>query len=296
MNVFSELYEQGQDGDIDGFMSGVSRWLDRLCREPNPISINDLEADADFIKVRNLTHQDPYTYRGFTKPRGYAGDAVLLDLIYGTTPVPEGTTEVGAKILAWGQKNSVAFSAVRERKAALARHMSRAKQLNQRSECLSVACGHLRELALVDDGVPNNLTVVALDQDPLSLAVVKATYGQAVIPMHVQIGSLITAQTVIDRRFELITVAGLYDYLDSMAAERLTTTLAQCLKPGGQLVISNFIDCWERGYMQYLMKWKLLYRPVEEVKTFAAGLGPDFTIECISNTTNTIAYLHIHRH
>src|SRR5690349_4211574 len=29
--------------------------------------------------MRQLLHQDPFTYRAFSKPRGYAGDAVLLD-------------------------------------------------------------------------------------------------------------------------------------------------------------------------------------------------------------------------
>ena len=33
--------------------------------------------------IRDLLHQDPFTYRAFAKPRGYAGDAVMMDYIYG---------------------------------------------------------------------------------------------------------------------------------------------------------------------------------------------------------------------
>src|SRR5271154_3388529 len=33
--------------------------------------------------VCRLLHQDPFTYRAFSKPRGYAGDAVMMDYIYG---------------------------------------------------------------------------------------------------------------------------------------------------------------------------------------------------------------------
>ena len=33
--------------------------------------------------IQALLHQDPLTLRSFSKPRGYPGDAVLLDFIYG---------------------------------------------------------------------------------------------------------------------------------------------------------------------------------------------------------------------
>ena len=33
--------------------------------------------------LRGLVHQDPFTYRALSKPRGYAGDAVMMDYIYG---------------------------------------------------------------------------------------------------------------------------------------------------------------------------------------------------------------------
>ena len=32
--------------------------------------------------IQSLLHQDPLTFRSFSKPRGYPGDAVLLDFIY----------------------------------------------------------------------------------------------------------------------------------------------------------------------------------------------------------------------
>src|SRR4051812_33581592 len=32
--------------------------------------------------IRDLLFEDPFTQRSYHKPRGYAGDAVLLDLIY----------------------------------------------------------------------------------------------------------------------------------------------------------------------------------------------------------------------
>jgi SAM-dependent methyltransferase len=294
-STFGRLLEQANDGDFDGFMLDLCAHLNALLRDMPPATAAALEADPEYREIRRLTHQDPYTRRGFLKPRGYAGDAVLLDYIYGTAPMPEDTTAMGASILASSQRNSLAFQAVRERRGVLARHMSRAKQGGGPARCLAVACGHLRELALVDGGAGENLSVVAMDQDASSLAVARATYGPAVAPVRVQIASLIADPGLIAEQFDLITVAGLYDYLDRVSANRLTIALAHRLKPGGRLVVSNFVDCWERGYMEYLMQWRLIYRSLEQVRAFAAGLDDRYFVNCSSDATHTIAYLQVDR-
>lgn len=69
-----------------------------------------LQADADrwnelIVRcrrhsLRELVHQDPFTYRAYHKPRGYAGDAVMMDYIYGREELwtPPETTELGQRI------------------------------------------------------------------------------------------------------------------------------------------------------------------------------------------------------
>jgi hypothetical protein len=37
-------------------------------------------------RLFEIVQQDPYTRRAFQKPRGYAGDAVMLDYVYGGVP------------------------------------------------------------------------------------------------------------------------------------------------------------------------------------------------------------------
>jgi extracellular factor (EF) 3-hydroxypalmitic acid methyl ester biosynthesis protein len=43
----------------------------------------------------DLVHQCPFTYHAFTKPRGYAGDAELIDFIYGFKQPPDVLTKMG---------------------------------------------------------------------------------------------------------------------------------------------------------------------------------------------------------
>src|SRR5262249_40838581 len=76
--------------------------------------------------LRQLLHQDPFTYRAFSRPRGYAGDAALLDFIYGQEegwPVPE-ASEMGKSIFAWTTCSS-ACEAVRARRGFIADPVNR---------------------------------------------------------------------------------------------------------------------------------------------------------------------------
>ena len=43
------------------------------------------------------------------------------------------------------------------------------------------------------------------------------------------------------------------------------------------------------------MRWKLLYRSVEEVREFASRIGEGYHVECSANASNTIAYLQVDR-
>ena len=72
--------------------------------------------------IKELVHQDPFTKRAFSKPRGYAGDAVLLDYIYGREErwaLPEGTSELGQQIFHF-TTSATASEGVRARREFIA--------------------------------------------------------------------------------------------------------------------------------------------------------------------------------
>src|SRR3712207_6795757 len=71
--------------------------------------------------VRSLVHQDPFTRRGFDKPRKYAGDAVVLDYVYeDREPARLGTTRTGVEINRFLCAQS-SITALRGRRDRLAR-------------------------------------------------------------------------------------------------------------------------------------------------------------------------------
>ena len=50
--------------------------------------------DCEAHPVARLVWQDPFTRHSFLKPSGYAGDARLLDYLYGIASIPAGTRSV----------------------------------------------------------------------------------------------------------------------------------------------------------------------------------------------------------
>lgn len=257
---------------VDEAMRYTTQTLDRLRRQASASEWRELIQHSALDPLRAALHEDPYTARGFSKPRGYPGDAVLLDYIYGAAPLPEETSPLGCRIYQWCRENSTAFKSVSARRDLLARKIDETARRRPGARVLAVACGHLREAALsasISNGEISEL--VALDQDPSSLGVVSATYpGTAVRALQAGVGDIIKSRVDLGG-FDLIYAAGLYDYLDDRLGKRLTGSLCSLLRPGGRMIIANFTRCWEAGYIEAMMLWYLRYRTTDQL----AALVPE---------------------
>jgi SAM-dependent methyltransferase len=241
-------------------------------------------------------YEDPFSAHGFRKPRGYPGDAVLLDFIYGSganAGLIASASQLGAALHRefMGHPTSIAIRGrrdhLRERLASLCRS-------GRRPHILSVACGHLRE-ADVLDAAPEAVRpgrFVALDQDPATLEVAQSDHRQ--IEMEVIQASVLTLLRSGDTlgSFDFIYSAGLYDYLSDDVGRRLTAKLARMLNPRGRLLIANMLpELPSAGYMEAAMDWWLIYRTIPQLRALAEGLGGAYRL--LTYQQPYIGYLEI---
>jgi len=102
---------------------------------------------------------------------------------------------------------------------------------------------------------------VALDSDTRSLEEVDRAYsrfGIEVLPASVR---QILTNNIDLGKFDLVYSCGLYDYVQQSMAQRLTEALFQLVKPGGHLLLANFMPgIGDMGYMESFMDWELIYR------------------------------------
>ena len=248
--------------------------------------------------VCKLLHQDPFTYRAFAKPRGYAGDAVMMDYIYGlgeATGAAREATPLGRAIFQYmGTRPSA--KAVRYRRRLLADLIDRVAA-HGGSRVLAIAAGHLREVELSAAVQAGKLQeFVAIDQDEASLSVVAGDYahlGIKAVPGSVR---QILAGKANLGQYDFVYAAGLFDYLNAPVAAALTRRMFDAIRPGGLMLIPNFLTgIQDVGYMESFMDWHLIYRNHADMRALAAALPQRAMADCqiFDDSENTITYLMV---
>ncbi|KQO77660.1 class I SAM-dependent methyltransferase [Rhizobium sp. Leaf262] len=214
--------------------------------------------------------EDPFTYWSHEKPRGYSGDAQLLDFIYGHPSVQhriDTASPIGAALYEY-TKDASSSVAVRERRDILTRHVDDiAGKVGSETEILTIAAGHLREangsVALGNGGIKR---WVALDQDPLSIGAITRDFGHTCIEaIDGSVRGLLSGRQQLGL-FDFVYAAGLYDYLTDKVSIKLTQRCLDMLKPGGTFLFANFSqDIGVDGYMESFMNWALLLRTEQDM-------------------------------
>ena len=263
------------------------------------------KAAVEKIRRHPLTavlHEDPFTHRGFHKPWGHAGDALMLDLIYhgqSGEASAEGATPLGARIQSYTTTAPIA-QAILNRRDILALQIDHAAQRCGGAEVLALQSGHLRE-AERSAAVRNHALhrFIALDRDIHAVATVEKEWGRAgVSAINTPTYALLNGAANALGRFDLIYSAGLFDELDVRAGVRAMAAMFAMLKPRGVIWIANFLPgIRDAAYLEAFMNWWLVYRTTAALE----GLLADVPDSAIANRriyvepTDQVAFLEVTR-
>jgi SAM-dependent methyltransferase len=289
------------DGDLAEICGRLETELLTIRRDVSIPVWRDALPAARQHPVFDLMQQCPFIAHGWSKPRGYPGDAGLIDFLY-RHPSAEraGTTPTG---LALGEiwTSTRTAEAVRRRRDALGAAIDDVASTRQNPSVFALACGHLREFEHSKAAMGGLLgRFVALDQDEASLAVVTER-----LSMHRSVETVVGSvlgMLVLDNdlgTFDLAYAAGLYDYLDQPTAVRLTRVLYDMLKPGGLLILPNYLQsCRAAGGMELFMDWWLVYREAANINSLLDEINENEDPIYVNywEDLNEVGYLSMRKH
>ncbi|MFV1996643.1 MAG: class I SAM-dependent methyltransferase [Acidiferrobacterales bacterium] len=227
--------------------------------------------------IKKILLQDPLTNRALNRPRGYAGDAILMDMIYypKTTDLSS-ISLLGRKIYHYNTSTPLSRTLCRRMKL-ISNYLDKFAKEKPNANILSVASGHCRELKYSNVLEAREIgQFVALDHDKATLEVVNNEYGDLGLKSVLSSVSDIVKGRVNLGTFDLIYSAGLYDYLSLRFAQKLTRQLYNMLSPGGKLMLINIAPNYDEiGFLESYMNWAMIGRGKTELLEVASGLGSD---------------------
>ncbi len=249
-------------------------------------------------RLCELLHEDPFTKRAFRKPRGYAGDAELLDYIYGVE-------EMWPRRIVCNWRESSITRPIHRLPRAYARARVYCEALDRVAEeqeyphVLSLAAGHLREVLLSAAIKRRQLgRMLALDADAASMSRVAESYGCYGVETYVASIRTLFGNKLNLARFDLVYSTGLFDYLQASTSRRLVATMFNMLNPGGRVVVANFLPgVRDVGYMEVFMDWHLIFRTRHEMMEMTAEIPESqiHSIRIFAEENQNIIFLEVVR-
>lgn len=216
--------------------------------------------------------------RAYYKPKGYAGDFQLIELIYRNQP--DGDGKLGRLIDGWLLER-VPCKAVRNRRRLLKGLVDQLcrewldKDRGQEINIMNLACGPCRELfdllAQCDYSAQINALCVDIDADALQYAdqhVNTASHQASIRFMRENVIKWSLGRSRQDLPPQnIIYSSGLCDYLDRRIMLRLLERCYDQLEPGGALIVGNFAPSNpDRHFMDNIVYWRLIHRDEQDMR------------------------------
>lgn len=231
--------------------------------------------------------------RWYSKPRGYAGDFMTLEMLYQN--VPRGTSRVGPMVDRAFLDAPFAH-ALRARRPAFAQALNeavRAAPADGPFLVTSLACGPGTELfdTLASLEEPSRVKATMVDFDPQALTMVaeKRDRGRLqgqidLVPVNPVYLALGRAALDIPEQ-DVIYATGLVDYFSDDLLGKLLNLVYGLLKPGGKLILGAIHRSDPaKAFLDHVLEWRLIHRTEEDLNRLL-GLSA-FESPCTSLRTD----------
>lgn len=233
------------------------------------------EISAVAAPVRALHATSPFVKRLQRWPRGYAGDFETIEWMC------DATNRAALGTAGWAIEQYALHSPIaqqhRNKVGLQARAMLGTVLRKRDARIASIGCGGCRDLALIQDYVPEGAGQFALvDGDADALAFARRRLARISDRCRAIHGRVPRALKSLQPSgpYDLIVAGGLFDYLPDRWA---IATLRECrglLAPEGRLLFSNLARGNPfRTWLEYLADWTLIERDHDDILRLLHGAG-----------------------
>ena len=248
-------------------------------------------------KMGKFMFQSPFTKRSFEKPRGYAGDYVMMTQIYANDAHANNLfgSCMEKAIQQFGEP-----SAVRNRSGYLCRKIiSKVKESAGKLNFLSVASGPAEEVRLavaeLDQKDLDRCNFYLLDQDEGALQFAQKTILEYALSVNKKVNLKLLNRGIKEilvmglehYRFDMIYSAGLFDYFTDVVASKACKVLFKHLEKTGTLVIGNFnVKTTNWFGMLAFFDWSLILRSEQDFLRLFRMESSQIAVESEDNNIN----------
>jgi CRP-like cAMP-binding protein/SAM-dependent methyltransferase len=241
-----------------------------------------------------------FAERAYFKPKGYAGDFLMMEHIYANIPKGEGRLGELIDIFCLERPGSLAIHGRRQLiKKELSRISNELHQRGEKTRIMNLACGPNRELFDFLEQCEHTESVEALCVD-IDAEALRYTNQYVNVFPHMASIRLMSENVIkwsLGRvshemgEMDIIYSAGLCDYLDARLFRALVTQCYKHLRPGGSLLLGNFTAYPDSLFLDKILKWELIYRNAEDLKEIFAPtpFGDNVTILAEKENVNLFA-------
>jgi len=228
-----------------------------------------------FKEIYPYLMRSKFAERAYYKPKGYAGDFLMMEHIYANIPKGDGRLGEIVDKFCLQRPGSLAIHGrrklLKEQIAALSAENARQ---GKTTRIMNLACGPNRELFdfLAECPYSELIEALCVDIDPEALQYTNQHVNIFPHRASIRLMSENVIKWALGRvthqlgNLDIIYSAGLCDYLDPRLFRALVKRCYAHLNPGGTLLLGNFRSYPDSLFLDKLLKWELIYREDEELR------------------------------